>query len=105
MAGTMRSQIIKIGNSQGVRVPRAILEQAGLEGDVDIEVRDGAIVIRPAAHPREGWAAAFADMAKHGDDFILDADTTAMSSWDEEEWNSSPTVRRALGGARSDSRE
>lgn len=82
----MRAQLIKIGNSRGVRLPRAILEQAGLERDVEIEVRDGAVVIRAAAHPRAGWAAAFAQMAANGDDVILDADAPSLTSWDEREW-------------------
>ncbi len=85
MAQAVRTQLIKIGNSRGVRLPKAILEQAGLERDVDIEVRDGAVVLR-AAHPRAGWAAAFADIAANGDDFILDADAPSLTSWDEEEW-------------------
>ena len=86
MAQAVRTKLIRIGNSRGVRLPKAILEQAGLERDVDIEVRDGAVVMRPAAHPRDGWAAAFADIAVHGDDFILDADAPSLTRWDEEEW-------------------
>ncbi len=86
MAHAVRTQLIRIGNSRGVRLPKAILEQAGLERDVDIEVRDGAVVIRAAGHPRAGWAEAFAEIAEHGDDFILDADAPALTSWDEEEW-------------------
>ncbi|MDQ2829927.1 MAG: AbrB/MazE/SpoVT family DNA-binding domain-containing protein [Chloroflexota bacterium] len=65
---------------------KAILEQAGLERDVDIEVRDGAVVMRAAVHPRAIWAAAFADIATNGDDFILDADAPSLTRWDEEEW-------------------
>lgn len=86
MAHMMRAQLIKIGNSRGVRLPKAILEQAGLERDVDIEVQDGAVIIRAAGHPRAGWAEAFADIAAHGDDFILDADAPSLTRWDVEEW-------------------
>jgi len=86
MAHALRTQLIKIGNSRGVRLPKAILEQAGLECDVDVEVQDGAVVIRAATHPRAGWAAAFADIAADGDDFVLDADTPSLTSWDEDEW-------------------
>lgn len=86
MARAVRTRLIRIGNSRGVRLPKAILQQAGLEDEVDIDVRDGAVVIRPAAHPRAGWAAAFADIATQGDDFILDADAPSLTRWDEEEW-------------------
>jgi len=82
----VRTQLIRIGNSRGVRLPKAILEQAGLERDVDIAVHDGAVVIRAAVHPRAGWAEAFATMAANGDDFILDADAPSLTSWDEEGW-------------------
>ncbi len=86
MAQAIRTKSIRIGNSRGVRLPKAILEQAGLERDVDIEVRDGAVVMRAAVHPRAGWAAAFADIATNGDDFILDDDAPSLTRWDEEEW-------------------
>ena len=41
----MHARIIKIGNSQGVRIPKALLEETGLSGDVDMTVREGALVI------------------------------------------------------------
>jgi len=87
MAHAVRTQLIKIGNSRGVRLSKAILEQAGLERDVDIEVRDGAVILRAAARARAGWAEAFADITTNGDDFILDADAPSLTSWDEEEWD------------------
>lgn len=83
MAQAVRTQLIKIGASRRVRLPKAILEQVGLEHDVDIEVRDGTVILR-AAHPRAGWAEAFADIAATGDDFILDADAPSLTSWDRE---------------------
>jgi len=53
---------------------------------VDLEVRDGAVVMRAAVHPRAGWAEAFADIATNGGDFILDADAPPLTNWDEEKW-------------------
>lgn len=67
----MKTRIVKIGNSQGVRIPKALLEQSGLEREVLLEVVDDSIVIRPARKVREGWGAAFAEMAA-GDDRLLD---------------------------------
>jgi antitoxin MazE len=52
----MKASLIRIGNSQGVRLPRAMIAQAGLGSMIEIEVADGAIVIRPATVVREGWA-------------------------------------------------
>jgi len=88
VAQAVRTYLIRIGNSRGVRLPKAILEQAAaaLEHGVGIEVRDVAVVMRAAAHPRAGWTEAFADIAAHGDDFILDAGAPSLSRWDKEEW-------------------
>jgi antitoxin MazE len=49
--------IRKMGNSQGVLIPKPILAQVGLQGVADLQVRDGVIEIRPVQrNPREGWA-------------------------------------------------
>lgn len=81
----MRARVVKIGNSRGIRIPKPMLEQSGIEEEVDLEVEDGQIVIRAVRHPREGWDAAFAEMARRGDDKLLD-DVPSTSTWDEEEW-------------------
>jgi antitoxin MazE len=36
---------VQIGNSQGVRIPKPLLEEAGLAGDVELHAEDGRIVI------------------------------------------------------------
>lgn len=81
----MRTKIIRIGNSQGVRIPKLLLEQAGLTGEVDLHVEGQQLVIRPAQHPRAGWDEAFRQMAERGDDKSLD-DDHSLSSWDDEGW-------------------
>lgn len=82
---TTRTRIIKIGNSQGVRIPKPLLEQSGLHGDVELEVRSGEIVIRSAEHPRQGWEERYEEMAARGDDALLDLGSTP-TDWDETEW-------------------
>jgi antitoxin MazE len=81
----MRARIVKIGNSKGIRIPKPMLEQSGIQDEVELEVEDGQIVIRAVRHPREGWDAAFAEMAARGDDKLLD-DLPSTTTWDEEEW-------------------
>ena len=73
----MMSRIVRIGNSQGIRIPKLLLEQTGLSGEVEISVQDGSLVIRPAMPPRAGWDAAFQEMAKRGDDVLLDSGAPA----------------------------
>jgi antitoxin MazE len=81
----MRTRIIRIGNSQGVRIPKLYLLQTGLGEEVELEVQNQEIVIRSIEHPRRGWAEAFQAMAKHRDDKLLD-ESLNQSTWDEAEW-------------------
>ncbi len=81
----MRARVIKIGNSQGLRIPKPILEQTGIMDDVEIEVEKDQIIIRPVKNVREGWDAAFKRMSQRGDDAPL-INENISNSWDEEEW-------------------
>ncbi len=82
----MKTRIIRIGNSQGIRIPKLYLQQTGLAEEVELEVQNSEIVIRSAEHPRQNWAEAFRVMAEHGDDKLLDEESRNLSSWDEAEW-------------------
>jgi len=82
----MRARVIKIGNSQGLRIPKPILEQTGIMDDVEIEVVKNQIIIRPVKNAREGWDNAFKVMGEKGDDQLLIEDENILHSWDEEEW-------------------
>ena len=86
MRGDVKTKIVRIGNSQGIRIPKPILEQVGLPEEVELEVEDNTIVIRPYTRPREGWAQEFKAMAEAGDDELVDEEAVTTSSWDEEEW-------------------
>jgi antitoxin MazE len=81
----MKTRIVKIGNSKGIRIPKQLLEQSGLAGEVEIEARQSSLVIRPTRKPREGWSKAFREMTKAGDDQLID-DVPNLSSFDREEW-------------------
>ena len=82
----MRTRIVKIGNSQGIRIPKPILEQIGAGAEVELEVQDNQIVIRPSANRRQGWEEAFQRMAERGDDALVLGEESLGHSWDEEEW-------------------
>ncbi|MGO9467754.1 MAG: AbrB/MazE/SpoVT family DNA-binding domain-containing protein [Isosphaeraceae bacterium] len=81
----MKTRIVRIGNSQGIRIPKPLLEQAGLSGEVEMIARDDSLIIRPARRPREGWTAAFQEMARRGDDGLLDNASPSLSTWDEDD--------------------
>jgi antitoxin MazE len=81
----VKTRIVSIGNSQGIRIPKLLLEQTGLSGEVEITAEGRALRIQPMRRPRATWAAAFREMAQRGDDAVLD-DAPGLSSWDESEW-------------------
>jgi len=79
----MKAAIIKIGNSQGLRIPKPIIKQCGFNQEVELEVHDKELIIKPANHPRQNWEKAFKTMAKNGDDKLIEIPET---KWGEEEW-------------------
>jgi len=83
----MKTRIVQIGNSQGIRIPKVILDQTQIGQEVELEVRKRNIIIRPLRKCREGWLEAFHKMAEQHDDILLDREFLSIqSSWDEEEW-------------------
>ena len=71
----MRTKIVRIGNSQGVRIPKPLLEEAGLDGDVHLHVTESGIVIEPTTTPRAGWGRAAERLRDRGEDGLLDPPT------------------------------
>ena len=85
MAAT-KTNIVRIGNSRGVRIPKTILEQCHLDGQVELEPRGDHLVIKSATKPREGWEEAFRPMAERGDDAMLEGDVPVETTWERDEW-------------------
>jgi len=82
----MRTRIVKIGNSQGIRIPKLLLERSNLAEEVELEAEDDRIIIRSTRQPRQDWERAFRAMTERGDDSLLDNVSPAQSQWDEDEW-------------------
>ena len=82
---TMRTQIIRIGNSRGIRIPKLLLEKCRLEEEVELEVRAGQLVIRPIRGPRKEWTTAFRQMAEYNQDDLLD-EGEPMTKWSSKNW-------------------
>ena len=80
----MKTHLIRIGNSRGVRLPKPLIEQAGLSEEVELRVQEGAIVIARGRSPRSGWANAAREMRQRGEDRLLEAHTP--THFDDEEW-------------------
>jgi antitoxin MazE len=77
-----RTRIVRIGNSQGIRVPRPLIEQAQLPEEVELHAEPGRLIVRAARGAREGWADSA--RATRGEDGLLDAPTA--TAFDDEEW-------------------
>ena len=80
----MKTRLVRIGNSRGVRLPKAIIAQAGLTEEVELGVRDGAVVIARVTSARSGWANAASQMRQRDEDRLLDPSTPTR--FDKEEW-------------------
>ena len=79
-----KTRIVRIGNSQGVRVPKALLEQAQLPAEVELYAEPGRLIVRAVRKPRAGWAAAAKAARVNGADRLLDRATPTR--FDEKEW-------------------
>jgi len=86
MATVIKSRIVKIGNSQGIRIPKPLIEQSRLGEEIELVLQQDQIVIRPAHRVRHGWDEAFQAMAGRHDDELLDGKVLVSTAWDEEEW-------------------
>jgi antitoxin MazE len=80
----MKTRLVRIGNSRGVRLPKAIIAQAGLTEEIELGVRDGAVVIARTSSARSGWADAARQMRKRDEDPLVDPPVPTF--FDEKEW-------------------
>ena len=79
----MRSRIVRIGNSQGVRLPKLLIAEAGLGEEIELRAEAGQIIIAAPRATRAGWAEAAKRAHDAGDDRLED---TAPTHFDETEW-------------------
>ena len=79
----MKVNIVSIGNSKGIRIPKAILEQCHFSKAAELEVRDDEIILKPIKKPREGWDKAFKLMHERKEDSLIipDAVDIEMKDW------------------------
>ena len=80
----IKTQLIKIGNSRGIRIPKLLIERLELGEEVELAIERDRLVIRSGSPPRAGWDEQFRAMAAHGDDRLLDK--PAATRWDASEW-------------------
>jgi antitoxin MazE len=81
---TSRTRLVQIGNSRGLRVPKALLDQAQLLDEVELQAEPGRLIVRAAKRRRAGWASAARSMRALGNDRLLGA--PRPTAFDEKEW-------------------
>jgi antitoxin MazE len=79
----MKARLVRIGNSRGVRLPKAIIDQVGLEEEVELRVENRTVVILPAKRPRVGWAEAVRELGAEPGGLL---DPPTPTRFDEDEW-------------------
>lgn len=79
----MKARLVRIGNSRGLRLPKAVIEQVGLDDEVELVIENQRLVITPANRPRAGWAEA---VQKLGAEPATQRDDPAPTRFDETEW-------------------
>ena len=79
-----RTRIVRIGNSRGLRLPKALIEQAELSDEVELHAEPGRLIVQAVREARVGWADAARRMHDAGDDRLLDE--TTPTRFDDEDW-------------------
>lgn len=79
----MKAQIIRIGNSQGIRIPKTLIEDGKLSGEVELELHEDGLLIRSLQKPRANWDARFKAASDADDDQSI-GDT--RTTFENKEW-------------------
>ena len=81
-------KIVKIGNSRGIRIPKVLLKQTGIDDEVNLEVDDNQIILRPLKKSaRKGWNNSFIKMAQMNDDKLFEEENLlSQTSFNDDEW-------------------
>lgn len=81
----MKTELVRIGNSRGIRIPKPFIEQCGFEHRVELRVENDRLIISPERAPRAGWEAQFrAAGPANGDELLLE--TVGTNDFDRSEW-------------------
>ena len=82
----MKAHIVRIGNSRGVRLPKTLLQEAQLEGEVELQAEPGRILISKPSQPRAGWADAARRMREQDEDSLIDQPIPTRFDTDDWKW-------------------
>ena len=73
----MLVSVIPIGNSKGIRISKAILEQLNIKDKLELEIKDKQLILKQInTKPRIGWEEALRQMAENNEDTLLISEET-----------------------------
>jgi len=78
--------LISIGNSKGIRLPKSIIEACGLGPKLQLKIVDEQLIISASKPPRLGWRELFASKNLEDNDKDLSCFREVENTWDNEEW-------------------
>ncbi len=67
----MEIPVINIGNSKGIRLPKALLKEYNINDTIELILDKGSIILKPKSAPRKGWEKSFKQMHANGDDNLF----------------------------------
>ena len=81
----MKAELVRIGNSRGIRIPKPLIEQCGFREAVKLRVENDRLIISPELQPREGWEERFRAAGLSNDDERL-LESAGTHEFDRKEW-------------------
>lgn len=83
MTAFYKTRIVKLGNTQGIEIPQQLLDESGIESEVEVYAEHHRLIIKSPLQPRLNWEQALKTMATNQDDVLLDDDIP--TDWDKTE--------------------
>jgi antitoxin MazE len=81
----MRTELVRIGNSRGIRIPKPIIEQCGFGEKVELRVENQRLIVSPQRAPRQGWEEAFRAAGSSAEDGLL-LEGVRANEFDRKDW-------------------
>jgi antitoxin MazE len=81
----MRTELVRIGNSRGIRIPKPIIEQCGFGEKVELRVENHRLIVSPQRAPRQGWEETFRAAGPAVEDELL-LEGAGANEFDRKEW-------------------
>lgn len=80
----MKTNLIRIGNSKGIRIPSSIIKELDLGEQIEMEIIENKLIIKPVKKPREGWDTAAKKLHENQEDHLLIDDD--LDDWNDIDW-------------------